>query len=268
MDYRRIIPCLDTKGGGLVKGVNFVDLKEIGDPAEAAAAYSAAGADELILLDITATAEKRRATLDVLRRVAAVITVPLTAGGGVRSCKDIEDLLAAGADRVSIGTAAILNPTLVLEAAEEFGPECITVAIDARPSAKMPSGFEVMVHGGHKATGRDAVEWADQVEDLGAGCIVATRMDADGTLGGYDIGFTRAIADAVSAAVVASGGAGKLEHLYDAIVEGRADAVLVASIAHFKKFTIRQMKQYLAGHGVPVRLQRHAPPRYAAPSQQ
>ena len=254
MDYRRVIPCLDTRDGRLVKGVNFVNLKELGDPADAAAAYCAAGADELVFLDITATIEKRKTLLDAVKRTAQRITVPLTVGGGIKTSKDIETLLSVGATKVSINTAAVLSPNLVAEASDEFGSECITIAIDTRKSAKMPSGFEVMINGGRKGAGIDAVEWARQVEDLGAGAILPTSMDADGTLKGYDIPITRAIADAVSLPVTASGGAGTLEHLHEAITEGHADAVLVASIAHFGTFTIKQMKQYLAKHGVPVRM--------------
>ncbi|MCX5675722.1 MAG: imidazole glycerol phosphate synthase subunit HisF [Planctomycetota bacterium] len=254
MDYRRIIPCLDTKDGRLVKGVNFVNLKELGDPAEAGAAYSAAGADELVLLDITATVEKRKTLMDAVRRTVARITVPLTVGGGIKAVKDIEDLLAAGVAKVSINTAAVLRPEFVAEAADKFDSACITVAIDTRKSEEMPSGFEVMINGGRKPAGLDAVEWARKVEDLGAGAILPTSMDADGTQDGYDIPMTRAIADAVSVPVIASGGAGVLQHLYEGIVEGHADAVLVASIAHYGTFTIREMKEYLAKRGVPVRM--------------
>jgi cyclase len=254
MDYRRLIPCLDTKDGRLVKGVHFVDLKEIGDPAEAGAAYTEAGADELVFLDITATVENRQTFIDAVRRTARRIGVPLTVGGGIRSSKDIEDVLAVGAAKVSINTAAVLNPEFVGEAADEFGSECITIAIDTRKSGELPSGFEVMINGGRKGTGLDAVEWAQKVEDLGAGAILPTSMDTDGTLAGYDLPMTRAIADAVSLPVIASGGAGTLEHLREAVAEGHADAVLVASIAHYGKFTIRQMKEYLAKHGIPVRM--------------
>lgn len=254
MDYRRLIPCLDTKDGRLVKGVHFVDLKEIGDPAEAGAAYTEAGADELVFLDITATVENRQTFIDAVRRTARRIGVPLTVGGGIRSSKDIEDVLAAGAAKVSINTAAVLNPEFVGEAADEFGSECITIAIDTRKSGGLPSGFEVMINGGRKGTGLDAVEWAEKVEDLGAGAILPTSMDADGTQAGYDLPMTRAIADAVSLPVIASGGAGTLEHLREAVVDGHADAVLVASIAHYGTFTIRQMKEYLAKHGIPVRM--------------
>ena len=254
MDYRRIIPCLNTKDGRLVKGINFVDLKEIGDPAEAAAAYCAAGADELVFLDITATIEKRKTLLDAVRRTAERITVPLTVGGGVKSLKDIEDLLAIGATKVSINTAAVLKPEFLQRAAAEFDSACITVAIDTRRSDETPSGFEVVINGGRKGAGIDAVEWARKAEDLGAGTILPTSMDADGVQKGYDLPMTRAIADAVSVPVIASGGAGQLKHLYEGIVEGHADAVLVASIAHYGTFTIRQMKEYLAGRGIPVRL--------------
>jgi cyclase len=253
MDYRRIIPCLDTKDGRLVKGINFVGLKEIGDPAEAAAAYSTAGADELVLLDITATIEKRKTLLDAVRRTLERITVPLTVGGGVKALKDIEDLLAIGATKVSINTAAVLNPQFLAEAADEFDSACITVAIDTRKNDETASGFEVMINGGRKGTGLDAVEWARKAEDLGAGTVLPTSMDADGVQKGYDIPMTSAIADAVSVPVIASGGAGDLKHLYEGIVEGHADAVLVASIAHYGKFTIRQMKEYLAKRGIPVR---------------
>jgi len=254
MDYRRIIPCLDTKDGRLVKGIHFVELKELGDPAEAAQAYSQAGADELVLLDITATLEGRGTLIEVVERTSRRISVPLTVGGGIRSIGDIEALFDAGASKVSVNTAAVKNPEFVREAAEAFGGEKITVAIDTRTSSEVPSGFEVVVSGGTKPTGLDAVEWAKKVEQLGAGAILPTSMDADGTQQGYDIPMTRAIAEAVSVPIIASGGAGTLEHLYEAIAEGQADAVLVASIAHYGTFTIRQMKEYLASKGVPVRM--------------
>jgi len=254
MDYRRIIPCLDVKNGRLVKGVNFVELKDVGDPAENAAAYSEAGADELVFLDITATVEGRKTLLDAVQRTVEQTTVPLTVGGGIASCKQIEELLEMGLSSVSINTAAVRNPELVKEAAAHFGSEKITIAIDTRSNPDLPSGFEVMVAGGTKAAGIDAVEWAKKVEGLGAGAILPTSMDADGTQAGYDIPMTRAIADAVSVPVIASGGAGKLEHLYQAIVEAHADAVLVASIAYYGNFTIRQMMQYLADRHIPVNL--------------
>jgi cyclase len=254
MDYRRIIPCLDVKDGRLVKGVNFINLADVGDPAEAGAAYSQAGADELVFLDITATLEHRKTLLDAVKRTVERISVPLTVGGGINSCKAIEELLSLGVSKASINTAAVRTPSLVKEASKAFGKEKITVAIDTARNTDLPSGFEVMIKGGTAGTGIDAVDWARKVEGLGAGAILPTSMDADGTQGGYDIPMTRAIAGAVSLPVIASGGAGTLEHLYEAIVEGGADAVLVASIAHFGKFTIRQMKEYLAERDIPVNL--------------
>jgi cyclase len=254
MDYRRIIPCLDVKDGRLVKGVNFVDLKDVGDPAENGAAYSDAGADELVFLDITATIENRQTLIDAVRRTVGRIAIPLCVGGGIRTVDDVQKLFDVGVSKVSINTAAVRCPEFVQEAAERFGSDKITVAIDTRKSAKLPSGFEVMVRGGTQGTGIDAVAWARQVESLGAGAILPTSMDADGTQAGYDIPMTRAIADAVKLPVIASGGAGTLEHLAEAITAGHADAVLVASIAHFGKYTIRQMKQYLAEQGIPVNL--------------
>ena len=254
MDYRRIIPCLDVKDGRLVKGVHFVEIKDVGDPAENGAAYSEAGADELVFLDITATLEKRKTLIDAVKRTVDNISVPLTVGGGIAGLKDIETLLGVGVSKVSMNSAAVTKPELVKESAAEFGSEKITVAIDTRSSSEVPSGFEVVVSGGTKPAGIDAVEWAKKVQDLGAGAILPTSMDADGTLNGYDIPMTKAIADAVSVPVIASGGAGTLEHLYEAITEAHADAVLVASIAHFGTFTIGQMKEYLAGRGIPVRL--------------
>lgn len=253
MDYRRIIPCLDVRDGRLVKGVNFVDLKDVGDPAESSAAYSEAGADELVFLDITATIEKRKTLIDAVKRTVERISVPLTVGGGIRSIQDIQDLMEVGVSRVSINTAAVRNPDFVKEAARKFGSEKIVIAIDTRSSSQIPSGFEVMVSGGREPTGIDAVKWARKVEDLGAGAILPTSMDTDGTQTGYDIPMTRAIADAVSLPVIASGGAGTLEHLYEAITQGHADAVLVASIVHFGKYTIKQMKKYLAERGIPVK---------------
>jgi len=254
MDYRRIIPCLDTKDGRLVKGINFVQLKDVGDPAENAAAYSEAGADELVFLDITATLENRKTFLDAVERTVERCTVPLTVGGGINSIERIEELFDLGVSKVSMNTAAVRNPDLVKQAADKFGSETITIAIDTRTSSDQPSGFEVMVAGGTKGTGIDAVEWAKRVEELGAGAILPTSMDADGTQAGYDIPMTRAIADAVSLPVIASGGAGKLEHLYQAIVDAHADAVLVASIAHYGTYTIKQMKEYLAERNIRVNL--------------
>jgi cyclase len=254
MDYRRIIPCLDVRDGRLVKGTNFVDLKDVGDPAENGAAYSEVGADELVFLDITATIEKRKTLINAVKRTVERISVPLTVGGGIRSIQDIQDLMEVGVSRVSINTAAVRSPDFVKEAARKFGSEKIVIAIDTRSSPQVPSGFEVMVSGGREPTGIDAIKWAKKVEDLGAGAILPTSMDTDGTQAGYDIPMTRAIADAVSLPVIASGGAGTLEHLYEAINQGHADAVLVASIVHFGKYTIKQMKKYLAARGIPVKL--------------
>ncbi len=254
MDYRRIIPCLDVKNGRLVKGVHFVELKELGDPAESAAAYSEAGADELVFLDIKATLDNRQTLLDAVRRTVERISIPLTVGGGIRSVADVDALLEVGASKVSINTAAVRNPDLVREAADRFGSQRITVAIDTRKSDACPSGFEVVVRGGTEGAGLDAVAWAKRVEALGAGTLLPTSMDADGTQAGYDIPMTRAIADAVQVPVIASGGAGTLEHLYEAIAEGHADAVLVASIAHYGTYTIAQMKQYLVERGCNCRM--------------
>lgn len=254
MDYRRIIPCLDVKNGRLVKGVNFIDLKEVGDPAENAKAYSDAGADELVFLDITATVEGRKTLIESVKRTVAAISIPLTVGGGIRSADDIQEMLDIGVSKLSINSAAVRRPELIEEAAKRFGSEKITVAIDTRQSAALPSGFEVVVRGGTEGAGLDAVEWAKRVETLGAGAILPTSMDTDGKQTGYDLKMTRAIADAVRLPIIASGGAGSLEDLYDGVVEGHADALLVASIAHFGTFSIRQMKEYLASKGIPVRL--------------
>jgi len=253
-NYRRVIPCLDVKNGKLVKGVHFINLQEVGDPAEAAAQYSTAGADELVFLDITATVEGRRTALDTVRRTISQISIPLTVGGGIRSREDIQLLIKAGASRVSINTAAVLRPQLVEEAAKEFGSQKIVVAIDTRKNTQIHSGFEVMINGGQIPTGRDAVEWAKEVENLGAGQILPTSMDTDGTGQGYDIAMTRAITHAVGIPVIASGGAGSLEDLYRAITEGGADAVLVASLFHFGKYTVRQAKEYLHSRSIPVNL--------------
>jgi len=255
MDYKKVIPCLDTRDGKLVKGVHFVDIRELGDPAEAGAAYARAGADELVFLDITATLEGRNTFLEAVKRtVAGLGGCPLTVGGGIGSLDDMQRLFDAGAAKVSVNSAAVRRGELVAEAAEKFGSRRITVAIDTRNNPDVPSGFEVMVAGGTQPTGRDAVEWARRAERLGAGAILPTSMETDGVQTGYDIPMTRAIADAVSVGVIASGGAGELEHLSEAILDAHADAVLVASIAHFGKFTIRQMKQHLASKGIAVRL--------------
>ena len=254
MDYIKIIPCLDTKDGRLVKGVNFVDLKDIADPAETGEAYSKAGADELVFLDITATVEGRKTFLDGVKRTIERISIPLTVGGGIRTLDDMRELFDLGVARCSVNTAAIRNPSLVRDAAREFGSERVTVAIDTRKNPAMPSGFELVVEGGRTPVGKDAVDWAKQCEDLGAGQLLPTSMDADGTQAGYDIPMTRAIAEAVSIPVIASGGAGNLDHLVEAVVEGKASAVLVASIFHYGKYTIRQAKEYMASKGLTVRL--------------
>ena len=248
---KRLIPCLDVKDGRVVKGVQFVALRDAGDPVEAALAYDAQGADELVFLDITASHEGRATMLDVVRRTAEGIYMPLTVGGGIRSLEDIRILLRAGADKVSLNTAAVERPALVSEAARAFGSQCIVVAIDAKGRA---GGWEVFTHGGRRPTGRDAVAWAREVEGLGAGEILLTSMDRDGTGDGYDLALTRAVSDAVSLPVIASGGVGRLEHLRDGVVEGRADAVLVASLFHFGRHTVPEAKRYLAEQGVPVRL--------------
>jgi cyclase len=248
----RVIPCLDVKDGRVVKGVRFVDLVDAGDPVEAARAYDAAGADELCFLDITASHEERPILLDVVQRTAEQCFMPLTVGGGVRDLDDIRALLLAGADKVSINTAAVADRDFVRRAAEKFGTQCIVVAIDAKQVA--PGRFEIFTHGGRKATGLDAVAYAKAVVMLGAGEILLTSMDRDGTGQGFDIALTRAVADAVSVPVIASGGAGRLAHLAEAIRDGHASAVLAASIFHFGTFTIAEAKEHLAAAGIPVRL--------------
>lgn len=252
-NYRRIIPCLDVKDGKLVKGVHFVDLKDVGDPAEIGAKYSAEGADEIVFLDITATVEKRKTMVDVVRRTAKGISVPLAVGGGIGTIEGIKELLDAGASKVSINTAAVRNPDFVKEASNKFGKNRIVIAIDTSKNSSLPSGFEVMIRGGREGAGIDAVEWAKKMEKFGAGEILPTSMDTDGVQTGYDIPMTKAIAEAVNIPVIASGGAGTLEHLYQAITEAKADAVLVASVFHFGKHTIAEAKDYLAKKGIPVR---------------
>ena len=248
----RVIPCLDVKDGRVVKGVQFVDLVDAGDPVESAAAYDAAGADELCFLDIAASHENRGTLLDVVRRTAERCFMPLTVGGGVRAVEDIRALLLAGADKASINTAAVHRPDFVREAAEKFGSQCVVVAIDAK--AVRPGKWEIFTHGGRKPTGIDAVDFARQVVSLGAGEILLTSMDRDGAKSGYDLGLTRAVADAVSAPVIASGGVGTLDHLADGVIEGHASAVLAASIFHFGTYTIAQAKAHMAAAGVPVRV--------------
>ncbi|MCA9271026.1 MAG: imidazole glycerol phosphate synthase subunit HisF [Planctomycetales bacterium] len=252
---KRVIPCLDVDRGRVVKGTNFVNLRDAGDPVAVAARYEAEGADELVFLDITASHEERDIMLDVVRRTAEQVFMPLTVGGGIRTLDDIRALLNAGSDKVSINSAAVKDPEFVRAAARRFGSQCIVVNID--PKRIEHDGrqvFEVHINGGRLPTGREAVAWAQEVESLGAGEIVLTSMDADGTKDGYDLEITAAVADAVSIPVVASGGAGKPEHLADAITRGKADAALAASIFHFGEFTIRQTKQIMADRGVPVRL--------------
>jgi len=247
---KRIVPCLDVKDGRVVKGVQFVDLRDAGDPVEAALAYDAQGADELVFLDITASHEDRAIMLDVVRRTAEGIYMPLTVGGGLRSADDVRRLLRAGADKVSLNTAAVERPLVIREAAERFGSQCIVVAIDARREGDR---WRVFTHGGRRPTGRDAVAWAQEVVSLGAGEILLTSMDRDGTKDGYDLGVTRAVAQAVSVPVIASGGAGMLEHFHEALTEGCADAALAASLFHFGVHTIAEVKDYLAERGVEVR---------------
>ena len=252
MSVIRIMPCLDMKSGRVVKGVHFVDIKDAGDPVENAAFYQKEGADELAMLDIAATLENRRTRLEWVRQVAAVIDIPLTVGGGINSLEDIDLVLDAGAAKVSMNSAAVANPDLVRQAARKFGPERVTVAIDARRNAAMPSGFELVVSGGTKPVGKDAIAWAGQCQDLGAGVILPTSMDGDGTLAGYDLPFTRAVVDAVKVPVVASGGAGTLEHFYEGVVKGGASVLLAASVFHFRTFSIRQVKAYLQEKGLRV----------------
>jgi cyclase len=248
---KRIIPCLDVKEGRVVKGVNFVNLIDAGDPVENAKVYDEQGADELVFLDITASYEKRKIMIDVVRRTAEQVFMPLTVGGGVRTVEDIRELLNAGADKVSINTAAVKNPELITEGAKLFGSQCIVVAIDAK---RVGNRWEVFIHGGRTPTGLDAVEWAKEAVDRGAGEILLTSMDRDGTKRGYDIELTKAISEAVSVPVIASGGAGTKEHFYEGLVKGKADAVLAASVFHFREISIPELKSYLKERGVPVRL--------------
>lgn len=259
---KRIIPCLDVKDGRVVKGVNFVQLRDAGDPVEHAQAYDAAGADELVFLDITASYEQRDILLDVVRAVADQVFIPFAVGGGVRTVEDFRGILLAGADKVAMNTAAVEKPTLITDAAEKFGSQCVVVAIDAkrrktedegRKTENIRSSWQVYTHGGRVPTGKDAIEWACEVERLGAGEILLTSMDRDGTRDGYDIELTRAVADAVSIPVIASGGAGRVEHFAEAIIEGHASAVLAASLFHFGELTLGQVKEYLASRGIPIR---------------
>ena len=252
MFTKRIIPCLDVHNGRVVKGVNFVNLKDAGDPVEIAAAYDKAGADELVFLDITASSDARATVVDMVRRVAEQVFIPFTVGGGIRTVEDFKVLLREGADKISVNSAAIDNPMLIREAADKFGSQCVVVAVDARKRAD-GSGWNVYKHGGRIDTGLDAVAWARKVNELGAGEILLTSMDCDGTKAGYDLELTRMIAENVSIPVIASGGAGTKEHFYQALTEGKADAVLAASLFHYKELEIMDLKNYLADMGVSVR---------------
>lgn len=253
MFTKRIIPCLDVHDGRVVKGVNFVNLKDAGDPVEIAKAYDKAGADELVFLDITASSDQRATVVDMVRQVAENVFIPFTVGGGIRTVEDFKLLLREGADKISINSSAINTPNLIREAAEKFGSQCVVVAIDAKKRAD-GTGWNVYKNGGRIDTGLDVLEWARQVESLGAGEILLTSMDCDGVKGGYDLDVTRAVTEAVSIPVIASGGAGTLEHFYDALTVGKADAALAASLFHYKELEIKEVKEYLREKGVSVRL--------------
>lgn len=253
MFTKRIIPCLDVNNGRVVKGVNFVDLRDAGDPVEVAKVYDKEGADELVFLDITASSDARNTVVDMVEQVAENVFIPFTVGGGIRTVEDFRTILRAGADKISINSSALNTPDLISDAAYKFGSQCVVVAIDAKKRAD-GSGWNVYKNGGRIDTGRDAVEWAMEAERRGAGEILLTSMDGDGTKAGYDLNVTRQIADAVSIPVIASGGAGELSHFYDAFSEGHADAALAASLFHYKELTIREAKEYLRDKGIPVRL--------------
>jgi len=250
----KITPCLDMKEGRVVKGIHFVNLKEAGDPVENAAFYEKEGADELAMLDIAATVENRKTRLQWVKNVSSVIKIPLTVGGGISTLEDIDLVLEAGADKISMNSAAVKNPDLVKQASKKFGKDKITVAIDARRNKQMPSGFELVVSGGTRPVGKDAIDWAKQCEELGAGVILSTSLDGDGTQAGYDLEFTRAISGAVALPVVASGGAGKLEHFYEGAVNGGAQILLAASVFHYRILGIREVKEYLRNKGLQVNL--------------
>ncbi|HEY9874944.1 MAG TPA: imidazole glycerol phosphate synthase subunit HisF [Candidatus Obscuribacterales bacterium] len=252
---KRILPCLDVKAGRVVKGVNFVDLRDAGDPVELAQAYNAAGADELVFLDITATHEDRGIILDVVYRTAEQVFIPLTVGGGIQSLENIKNLLRAGADKISINSSAVRDPDLINRASDRFGNQCIVVAIDARRRQDPANpGWDVYVRGGRENTGLDAIAWAKEVEQRGAGELLVTSMDADGTQAGYDLELTRTIAELVQIPVIASGGAGNCDHIYEALTEGKAEAALLASLLHYGQLTVAQIKEHLTAHQVPVRL--------------
>ena len=253
MFTKRIIPCLDVNNGRVVKGINFVNLRDAGDPVEVAAAYDKAGADEVVFLDITATSDARETVVDMVRKVAEKVFIPFTVGGGIRTVEDFKVLLREGADKISINSSAINNPQLIRDAADKFGSQCVVVAIDAK-RREGGSGWNIYKNGGRIDMGIDAVEWAQKVESLGAGEILLTSMDSDGTKAGYDLELTRKIAESVSIPVIASGGAGKLEHFKEALTEGKADAALAASLFHYKELEIREVKEYLRKEGVSVRL--------------
>ncbi len=253
MHTKRIIPCLDVKNGRVVKGVNFINFKDAGDPAEVGAAYDKSGADELVFLDITASSDARDTAVEMVRKVAEKVFIPFTVGGGIRTVDDFKAILREGADKVSVNSAAIMNPNLISEAADKFGSQCVVVAIDAKRRAD-GQGFTIYKNGGRVDMGIDAVEWAMKAEKLGAGEILLTSMDGDGTKAGYDLELTRTVAENVSIPVIASGGAGTMEHFYEAFTEGKAEAALAASLFHFKEMEIRDLKKYLRGKGISVRL--------------
>lgn len=253
MHTKRIIPCLDVKNGRVVKGVNFINFKDAGDPAEVGAAYDKSGADELVFLDITASSDARDTAVEMVRKVAEKVFIPFTVGGGIRTVEDFKAILREGADKVSVNSAAIMNPNLISEAADKFGSQCVVVAIDAKRRAD-GQGFTLYKNGGRVDMGIDAVEWAMKAEKLGAGEILLTSMDGDGTKAGYDLELTRTVAENVSIPVIASGGAGTMEHFYEAFTEGKAEAALAASLFHFKEMEIRDLKKYLRGKGISVRL--------------
>ncbi len=254
MSIVTIMPCLDMKNGRVVKGIHFVDLKDAGDPVENAIYYQKEGADELAMLDIAATVENRKTRLEWVKNVSSVIDIPLTMGGGIASLEDIEMVLEAGANKISMNSAAVKDPDLVRRAATQYGSERVTVAIDARRNKDMPSGFELVVSGGTKPVGQDAIAWAKQCQELGAGVILPTSMDGDGTQAGYDLEFTKAISDAVDLPVIASGGAGTLEHFYEGVAKGGADILLAASVFHYRTLSIKQVKEYLRDKGLQVNL--------------